>query len=293
MPREDSRPTEDNARRPVSPRPAPCALLLLVSLALGVSAAAQGMPHYPTPDQPLGTPRLEFDIVSVKPAPPGQRDGGVQPTPGYQGYTLDNTPLFTDMTVAYGVVANQIEGGPSWIRADRWDIEAKSDQPHTIDDLHLMLEHALEDRFALKLHHETRQESVLSLEVDSKGARLTTHEPANDTHTPPLGIVPADRPGVLELQGTNGSMSYLAFFCSRVQQLPVLDRTELSGHYDISVEFTLPPRPEGGAAGTPQPPDLSPLFDAMRDQLGLRLVRGSKGAVDHIVIDSVHRPTGN
>jgi|SRR6185437_1512087 len=268
------------------------AFLLAAALGLGAAAMAQGMAHYPTPGQSAGTPRMEFDIISVKPAPPGQRDGGVQPTPGYQGYTLDNASLFTDMTVAYGVVANQIEGGPGWIRSDRWDIEAKSDQPRTIDELHLMLEHALEDRFAMKLHHETRQESVLSLEVDPHGAKLTAHRPANDTHTPPIGIGPGSRPGVLALTGTNVSMSYLAFFCSRIQHLPVLDRTGLDGHYDISVEFTLPPRPEGGA-NAPQPPDLSPLFDAIRDQLGLRLVRGGKGPVDHIVIDSVQRPTGN
>jgi len=41
--------------------------------------------------------------------------------------------------------------------------------------------HALEDRFPIKLHHETRQESVLSLEVDAHGAKLKVHEPAGDT----------------------------------------------------------------------------------------------------------------
>lgn len=268
-------------------------LFFTAFLLAGVTAAGQGIAHYPTPEQPAGTPRLAFDVISVKPAPPDQRTGGVQPTPGYQGYVCDGAPLFVDMTVAYGVTPRQIEGGPDWIRTQLWDIEAKSDQPHTIDELHLMLEHALEDRFAMKLHHETRQESVLSLEVDPHGAKLKVHEPANDTNTPPMGLDRGSQPNTLTLSGTNISMTYLAFQLSRMQPVPVLDHTGLDGHYDISVEFQFPPPPPRTPGVIPAPPDLSPLFDAIRDQLGLRMVRGGKGPVDHIVIDSVQKPTPN
>ncbi|HXR97767.1 MAG TPA: TIGR03435 family protein [Terriglobales bacterium] len=271
-----------------------CRIISIVAALLVGGAGlciGQGIAHYPTPEQPAGTPRLQFDIISVKPAPPDQRSGGVQPTPGYEGYICDNASLFTDMTVAYGVTGRQIEGGPDWIRSQPWDIEAKSDRPHSIDELHLMLEHALEGRFSLKLHHETRQESVLALEVDPHGAKLKLHEPENDTNTPPIGIGPGSQPNTLALSGTNVSMTYLAFMLTRLGSTPVLDRTGLDGHYDFSVEFPTPPRPENGAA--PGPPDFTPLFDAMRDQLGLQLRRGGKGPVDHLVIDSVQKPTAN
>jgi hypothetical protein len=62
------------------------------------------------PEQPVGAARLQFDVVSAKPAPPGQHGGDVKPMPGYQGYTCDGAPLFGDMTAAaYGVTARQIE----------------------------------------------------------------------------------------------------------------------------------------------------------------------------------------
>ncbi|MGH9472875.1 MAG: TIGR03435 family protein [Terriglobales bacterium] len=269
------------------------AVRLAATLLLACGAAAQGIAHYPTPDQPAGTPRLVFDVISVRPAPPDQRNGEARPTPGYQGYSLDNTTLLGAMTIAYGVTPRQIEGGPSWVRTERWDIEAKSDKPHTIDELHLMVEHALLGRFSMKLHHQTRQESVISLEVDPHGAKLKPHQPANDTNTPPIGLSRGSQPNTLELTGTNVSMTYLAFMLSRLQPVPVLDHTGLDGHYDISVEFQLPPPPPRTPGVIPPPPNLSPLFEAIRNQLGLRLVRGGKGPVDYIVIDSVQKATPN
>jgi uncharacterized protein (TIGR03435 family) len=248
---------------------------------------------YPTPAQKPGTPRLEFDVVSVKPSNPDARGGGVQPMPGYRGYIGQNVPLFTLMTVAYGVTGRQIQGAPGWVTSDRWDIEAKSDEQHSIDELHIMLENAIEDRFQLKLHHETRQESVQSLEVDKGGAKLKEHEPPNDTNSPPITMRPEPGPDgslSLTLSGTNISMSYLAFFLSRAQQRAVLDNTGLQGHYDINVKFELPPPP---AAAPDLAPDLSPLFEALRAQLGLHVDKGAKGPVDYLVIESVQKATGN
>jgi uncharacterized protein (TIGR03435 family) len=43
----------------------------------------------------------------------------------------------------------QISGGPSWMNADRFDIEAKAARPRTRDELHVMLQHLLEERFHL------------------------------------------------------------------------------------------------------------------------------------------------
>jgi uncharacterized protein (TIGR03435 family) len=260
--------------------------------AFGVGAAAQAV-HYPTPSQPPGQPRLEFEVVSIMPMAPDARGGqGVRPMPADQGYICDGATLVIDMMAAYGVTRRQIEGGPSWIRSDRWNIEAKADHPYDVDDLHIMLEHALEDRFGLKLHRETRQENVLSLEVDRGGVKLKEHEPPNDPDTPPMGIR-LEGGGAAELDGTNISMSYLAFFLSRIQPEPVLDRTGLTGHYDVSVAFTLPPPPPRGEDAAPPPPNLGPLYEVLRHTLGLRVVRGGKGPVDYLVIDSVHKPTAN
>ena len=79
---------------------------------------------------------------------------------------------------------------------------------------------------------------------------------------------------------------------------PVIDKTGLSGGYDIELAF-MPEGGRGGPAGTPPPgapplppidPDAPSLFTAIQEQLGLKL-ESERGPVDVIVIDSVQQPT--
>ena len=37
--------------------------------------------------------------------------------------------------MAYGLKAEQIVGGPSWLDTDRFDMEAKAEKPSTVDEL--------------------------------------------------------------------------------------------------------------------------------------------------------------
>jgi uncharacterized protein (TIGR03435 family) len=72
--------------------------------------------------------------------------------------------------------------------------------------------------------------------------------------------------------------------------LPVVNQTGLNGFYDFTLTFTETKRPDRSDGG-----DLStvPLFDAVQDQIGLKLVR-RKVALDWIVIDQIDRvPTEN
>jgi uncharacterized protein (TIGR03435 family) len=74
----------------------------------------------------------------------------------------------------------------------------------------------------------------------------------------------------------------------------VVDKTGLTGVYDIELTYT--PDPDTGQQLAPgQPPaDLSgpSLFTAMQEQLGLKL-EGGKGPVEVIAIDSAEKPTAN
>ncbi|MGH9476567.1 MAG: TIGR03435 family protein [Terriglobales bacterium] len=237
-----------------------------------------------------------FDVVSVKPASPDERGGGIQPDPGYQTYICRNAPLEAIMTVAYSVTARQIEGGPSWIRTDRWDVTAKADHPGTVDQLHAALAQVLEDRFHLKVEHLTRQESVFNLEVAPGGPKLTPHNPPNDTHNDPFTFRPAPgQPGEAEFADNNMSMDYLAFSLERIFREGVINQTGLKGTYDIKVDFPFQPprrRVNGAESGVPAPPDFSPLMAALPRQLGLRLVSG-KGPVPDLSILSVAKPSAN
>jgi uncharacterized protein (TIGR03435 family) len=92
-------------------------------------------------------------------------------------------------------------------------------------------------------------------------------------------------------------MNYFAFFLSRGLDLNVVDETSLAGHYDIDYHHV--PEQRGGKgmgtdtvtppAATPEGPDL---FTALGEQLGLRLEKG-KGPVDHLVIESMQKPSEN
>jgi len=70
---------------------------------------------------------------------------------------------------------------------------------------------------------------------------------------------------------------------------PVVDRTGLTGAFDMSVEWSLAPDPAQSSSS--QVEDVGPTFlEALRQQLGLTL-KSSKSLVDVLVIDHVERPT--
>ena len=84
------------------------------------------------------------------------------------------------------------------------------------------------------------------------------------------------------------------------QQLgrPVIDKTDLDGFFDISLEWATDPNFAGPGPGGVRGPDIGfsasgpSLFTAVEEQLGLRL-ESAKGPVETLVIDSVQRPQEN
>jgi uncharacterized protein (TIGR03435 family) len=88
-------------------------------------------------------------------------------------------------------------------------------------------------------------------------------------------------------------LSQFAEALGRLLERPVVDRTGLTGTFDVvlgfspegTVELPVPP----GAQPRPDP-NATSIFTALREQLGLRLDSG-RGAVEVLVVDSVQRPT--
>jgi uncharacterized protein (TIGR03435 family) len=57
-----------------------------------------------------------------------------------------------------------------WIGSDRFDVEGKAENPRADpDQLRLMLQSLLEDRFQLKLHRENKQAPIYALVVAKDG----------------------------------------------------------------------------------------------------------------------------
>ena len=222
-----------------------------------------------------------------------------------------------------------IEKAAAWISSDLYTIEARADgtpgQPMMLGP---MMQSLLEDRFHLKLHRETRSGPAYELMVAKGGPRLKNNngicsvdvpssaaprDPA--TGRPAAGfssghVSPPSQPGVpcrLRFNLRNGpnqlfvssaiTMDEFCSYLSRITAHTIIDRTELSGKFDIRLEY-LPDQTGPGPIAADQrdgSADIQPgasLFTAVEQQLGLKLVP-VKGTRQVIVIDHIEKPSGN
>ncbi len=253
---------------------------------------------------------LTFEVASVKPADPDVRGVRMQLTPG-GGLTATNVRLRQLIEFAYEVNPSQISGGPGWMNSEGFDIIAKAPQPNPpIEAAKLTeaqreefgrqvrqrIQALLADRFQLVVHRETKEMPVYALVVAKNGPKLKESPEAARGERQIRG-----RPG--DLQGQSMTTAMLAAQLSRAAGRPVLDRTGLTGAYEVRLQWTPDPPPspmkdgpagpgmksEGaGAADLPGPS----LFTALQEQLGLKL-EATRGPVEIIVIDRVEKPTPN
>ena len=103
--------------------------------------------------------------------------------------------------------------------------------------------------------------------------------------------------GRLRAGGT--TMADFATMISGTAQRVVIDKTGLTGYYDIALTYTpagdqLPQGapPPGAPAPPPIDPDGPSFFTAIQEQLGLKL-ENQRGPVEVVVIDSIQQPTEN
>lgn len=230
--------------------------------------------------------RLSFDVASIRPTKPGTVNGMIKALPGGHGYTAQNIQVKLMISLMYKVPMRQIKGDPEWLNADHYDVEARADGAYSIDDLHTMYQNLLADRLELKFHWETKEGPVYGLTVDPAGLKMKLNESAQDFNIP----ITFTQDGVA---GVRVPMNYLSWWLGQQLQRderPVVDLTGLTGNYDFKLSFA-----------PPLPPDVAPpaewkdrpsLFDAVRDQLGLRL-KAQTGPVAYFVIDHVERPSDN
>jgi uncharacterized protein (TIGR03435 family) len=242
-------------------------------------------------------PRPSFDVASVKANKSGSGLAGLRPDPGRLSVT--NLPLkaIIEWAYGYGMDDYRISGGPGWIESERFDIEGAAPNPMATEQLRLMLQALLEDRFKLAARRETKELPVFSLVIAKNGPRLVQSPPGADRAQGGAFI------RGFRITGQAATMQQLANVLSSVLHRPVRDETGLSGSYDFDTkEFAadqdvsanlykdLPP---DLAARIPQPPASAPsIFTALEEQLGLKL-ESSKGPVEVLVIDHVERPSGN
>jgi len=278
-------------------------------------------------------PKLTFEIASIKPAAPqamGRMQGSGDGGPG----TPDPSRIrFTDMSLrvlimrAYGLQSFQVSG-PSWMDSQHFDVIAKVPDGATREDARIMLQNLLADRFKLKLHKASREAAIYELVVAKGGIKIkeaaeTAAAPAESAGGPLPGPPTRGKDGLLRtphgqlgiqatangrmrMQGNAVTMARLADILNMPLGRPVVDKTGLTGVYDVTLDFSpegMGPGPKGlgpgaGGGNAAEAPrdsnDSGPtIFTALQEQLGLKL-ESRKGPVDLLVVDSVEKtPTEN
>jgi uncharacterized protein (TIGR03435 family) len=269
----------------VKPMPRFLAGLLIACMLFG--QATNSPPAAPT----------AYTVASIKPNKSSDDRFMLRPMTG-GGLTATGVTLKMLMGFAYGVFAYQISGGPAWIGTERWDIEAKTDGVQgrlPPAQSNVLLRALIEDRFQLKARRESKEMPVYELVVTKNGPKLKPH-PADSAERKP-----SEQLGNGSAIFTDSSMAGFAARLSMQLGRPVIDRTDLKGNYDFTLEWTPAPG-EGSAEALGLPPRAEPprpgdsngpsIFTALQDQLGLKL-ESTKGPAEILVIDHVERPSEN
>jgi uncharacterized protein (TIGR03435 family) len=238
---------------------------------------------------------LKFEVASLKPTPPDpQAPFGIRPAPGGERYVASNVTLRLIMTVAFRVRDEQIAGGPDWINTARFDMNAKAEHPSSVEELHVMLQNLLAERFKLQFHHETKELPIYALTIDKDGPKLQPHQAGSGGD--PWIDQNAEQFLHMAWHAKFAPMDFFAWRLSLILDRPVIDQTRLAGGYDFDLKFTrdLPPGISEGAQVNGAPIDTSgpTIFQAVRQQLGLKL-ESKKGPVDILVIDRAEKPVEN
>jgi len=206
---------------------------------------------------------------------------------------VTNIPLRVLISQAYGIQqASELIGGPAWIDTDRFDIVGKMERPDY--PRMAMVQTLLADRFKLVTHKESRELPIYALVVARSDGRLGSklrRSPCVAGLTPD-GSRCGFRPGPGIFTGSSVVLSTLigASLAPEVHS-KVVDRTGLSGTFDVHLHL-LPDNPASGPQPNTPPPDPGDpsIFTAVQEQLGLKL-ESTRGPVNVLVIDHVEHRT--
>ena len=244
-------------------------MLKNIALLIACAACAAGQVAPNTPS---------FEVASIKPAAPQEMDRISVSTRRDQGrIVFTNVSLMNVLTRAYSVKNFQISG-PSWLDSERFDITAKLPDGASEDQIPLMLQNLLAERFKMAVRRETREQPVYALLVGKDGPKLKKSDPSSPNPGLPSALPPPppDGGGRGEAKGIPGAgqrvtanvvigqgggtggppkgmmmissdghlearrstMKAFADTLSNLLDRPVVDLTGIEGEYDITLEIS-------------------------------------------------------
>jgi uncharacterized protein (TIGR03435 family) len=277
--------------REFSPRASMARVAASVAVLLALVVAGSLAPRWIA----FAQARPEFEVASVRPTPPEFRadPAGVRPRDGFTAQQLNSGSLnysgivlIEYISAAYGFKQYQLPQTLSRDLYARYDIAAKAGGPVTDQQMKLMLQTLLADRFKLKLHHETKELPVYVLVAGKTGPKFG---PATDDGKSGVAGISA---GGIKLHNT--SMDYLAEWVSSLSSVgrPVLDRTGLHGGFDFTLSVGLSGKDDADAAKVVLLDALDASIFGVIEDLGLKL-ESDKAPIDLYTIDHVEKPDAN
>jgi uncharacterized protein (TIGR03435 family) len=226
-----------------------------------------------------------FEVASIKVSEVFRQGGegrgrvDIQAVPGV---TMRNVALGHAIIWAYKVAPVQITNVQN-VMNERYDILAKAGGPAKTDEMRVMMQALLAERFKLALHRETKEMSAYALTEAKGGHKLKEAEAADGN-----GVLPVQ--GKMALGGQSATLDQLGMFLADPLRAPVVDMTGLKGRYDFTLDISeyLPKGPR--QPGEPEPDPVSILQTALPKQLGLRL-EARKLPIQMVIIDHVEKPS--
>jgi bla regulator protein blaR1 len=307
-------------------------LIAAGAMALTAASGAAQTASQPSAAQPAAVGKMEFEVASIRLSRPDEAihsniglniDNDALPPGGR--LSAESNPVGVFIAFAYKVMPapEQYDAMqahlPKWAVNDRFDLEARFDPNATKDDLRLMMQALLAERFHLAAHFESREVPVLALvlvKAGRLGPRIRAHSEGaacdakwtmpperNSPSVPPGEFLPkcgsveaiaGPRHTVL-LGARNIPLDHIATYLPLLHDFgrPVVDRTGIAGTFDFSLNWL----PEPG-----DPPILGPgasadadgpgLLEALKEQLGLKL-EPAKSVIQVLVVDHIEQPTPN
>jgi len=216
-----------------------------------------------------------FEAASIHASRPDQASAKL----GLSGdrFSVENCTLSFIIQQAYSLRDFQVVGGTQSMLDARFDIQAKAASPTNDDQLTVMAQALLADRFRLKVHREMRPMAVYALVIAKGGPKLPAPKPgeARSIESGPPGF----------MSGTNVPISaFIEEYASKVDR-PVIDKTNFTGRFDFTLRWT----PDNAAHADPA---FSSIFTEIQSQLGLKF-DPQKLPVEVLIIDHVEQPSAN
>jgi uncharacterized protein (TIGR03435 family) len=250
------------------------------------------------------TQRPAFDAASVKVNRSGFPGGTTSIQPGQ--FTATNETLKELIQAAYATERFRIIGGEPWVALERFDILARAAGNVPREQMQLMLQTLLADRFGLSVSRQLRESAIYELVQGGRPGAPGLRPAAGgcvDRGNPPTSPKPGEPPtcgalrsGPSAMNGSSVTINVLAARLAPQVGRAVIDKTNLSGAFDLDLQWTPTEAQRAavealrpGSGPTPVDADIPDLFTALSEQLGLRL-RPERGMVDVLVIEAAKRP---